>query len=137
MKISKIMSKPVVTVGIDDRLEKVHDIFAHAHFHHLLVVAGSKLLGVVSDRDLLKAISPRVGSKTATEKDNASLNKRVHQIMTRKLVVINQDQTVMHAVKLFNANSISCLPVVNDAGEWVGIVSWRDIFRQIEQLKTH
>lgn len=136
MKISQIMSTPVVTVGMDDRLQQVYEIFNKAKFHHLLVVDGHKLQGVVSDRDLLKALSPRVGSVMATDHDNASLNKRVHQIMSRKLVVINQNQTVLHAVKLFNTNNISCLPVVNDAGEWVGIVSWRDIFKKIEAMKS-
>ena len=90
---------------------------------------------MVSDRDLFKAISPRTGTVMATDRDNASLNKRVHQVMSRKLVVINQKDSVINAVKLFNANTISCLPVVNDDNEWVGILSWRDIFKQIEAIK--
>lgn len=135
MKIANIMSRPVVTVHMDDRLEVVYDIFHQAKFHHLLVVEGTALVGVVSDRDLLKAISPRVGTVMANEHDNASLNKRVHQIMSRQLIVINHEQRVMDAVRLFNSHNISCLPVVNDDNHWVGILSWRDIFRAIERLK--
>ena len=135
MKVHTLMTTPVVTVGMDDTLFDVLDIFTHARFHHLLVVSGKRLEGVVSDRDLFKAISPRTGTVMATDRDNASLNKRVHQVMSRKLVVINQKDSVINAVKLFNANTISCLPVVNDDNEWVGILSWRDIFKQIEAIK--
>ena len=135
MKVSQLMSTPVVTVGMDDRLDEVYRIFSHAHFHHVLVVNGKRLEGIVSDRDLFKALSPRIGTAMANDRDNASLNKRVHQIMSRKLVVINQHQSVLQAVRLFNANSISCLPVVDDEHQWVGILSWRDIFKQIEAVK--
>lgn len=53
------MSRKVVTVAPDDSLEKVRALFAQFHFH-LLVVGERQLLGVVSDRDLLKALSPYV-----------------------------------------------------------------------------
>lgn len=136
MKVSKIMSTRVVTVTMDTSLEVVADLFASSRFHHLLVVDGIKLVGVVSDRDLLKAITPNAGSELATAKDNACLYKKVHQIMSRDLVVVNQNQSILNAVKIFNQHKISVLPVVDSQEHWVGVLSWRDIFRQIEQYYT-
>ncbi|MBN7820028.1 CBS domain-containing protein [Bowmanella sp. Y26] len=133
MKVSKIMSAPVVTVKMDDNLHRVHEIFQKHKFHHVLVVDGKTLLGVISDRDLLKAVSARIGSSSADARDMASFQKKVYQIMTRDLITINQNHTVLQAVRLFNRHPISCLPVVDDNDHWVGIVSWRDIFKQIEQ----
>lgn len=135
MKVSKIMSAPVVTVKMDDNLYRVHEIFQKHKFHHVLVVDGKTLLGVISDRDLLKAVSARIGSSSADARDLASFQKKVYQIMSRHLITINQDDTVLQAVRLFNRHPISCLPVVDDNAQWVGIVSWRDIFKQIEQRK--
>lgn len=62
MSIENIMSKRVVKVVFDDTLATVKQIFDEAKFHHLLVVEDDKLHGVVSDRDLLRAVSPFIGS---------------------------------------------------------------------------
>ncbi|MFT6732441.1 MAG: acetoin utilization protein AcuB [Polaribacter sp.] len=62
------MSVKIVTVKMDDPLKKVKQIFDKTHFHHLLVVDGNKLHGVISDRDLLEAISPNVDSVSETER---------------------------------------------------------------------
>ncbi|MBC3764438.1 CBS domain-containing protein [Neptunicella marina] len=135
MKVHELMTKRVVTVEMDDRLDVVYEIFRKSNFHHLLVVADKKLLGVLTDKDLFRAISPRIGTNMQNEHDLASLNKRVHQIMSRQLITINQDQGVIEAIKLFNAKNVSCLPVLNNEQEWVGILSWRDILKHIELLK--
>ena len=131
MLIQEIMTKKVVTVEMDDKLSVVKDIFENSKFHHLLVVEEGKLFGVVSDRDLLKALSPNLGTMTETYKDAATLNKRVHQIMTRKPITLKPSATVKDAVGLFNQHRISCLPIVDDEFRPVGILSWRDILRNL------
>lgn len=131
VSIKKIMSAKLITVGLDDRLETVKEIFDNLKFHHLLVVEEHKLLGVVSDRDLLKALSPNIGSARETYQDLASLNKRVHQIMTRHPIVLQESATVDDAIHLFNTHSVSCLPVVDLNLRPVGIVSWRDILKNL------
>jgi acetoin utilization protein AcuB len=131
MLISELMTKKVVTVEMDDKLSVVKDIFDNSKFHHLLVIEEEKLLGVVSDRDLLKALSPNLGTMTETYKDAATLSKRVHQIMTRKPITLSQHATIKDAVHLFNNNRISCIPIVDESFRPVGIVSWRDIMRNL------
>jgi acetoin utilization protein AcuB len=97
----------------------------------LLVVERGKLIGVISDRDLLKAISPKVGTAAESEKDAATLNKRVHQIMTRNPLTLPPDATMMDAVNLFNTHRVSCIPIVNSDRIPVGVLSWRDILRTL------
>jgi acetoin utilization protein AcuB len=123
------MTKKIVTIELDDSLAMVREIFDNLKFHHLLVVESNKLVGVVSDRDLLKALSPNLGSISATLKDEATLNKRVHQLMTHKLVTLHPDAAISDAVNLFNTHKISCIPVVDKKFRPLGIVSWRDILR--------
>ena len=88
MNIETNMSKFVVTVEMDDSLRVVKEIFDNIRFHHLLVVDSDKLCGVISDRDLLNALSPNIGTVVETSRGAATLNKRVHQIMTRELVTL-------------------------------------------------
>ena len=126
------MTNVVVSVEMDDSLRVVKDIFDNTNFHHLLVVDNNELTGVISDRDLLKALSPNVGTLSETSRDAATLNKRSHQIMTRKPVTIKLGASIQEAINLFNTHTISCLPVVNTEVQAVGIVSWRDIFRTFQ-----
>lgn len=131
MNVSQIMSKQLVTVELDDKLSIVKEIFDNAHFHHLLVIDGGKLIGVLSDRDLFKAISPNIGTGRTTAQDLATLNKRVHQIVTRKPITLSPNATAAEAVAIFVDHKISCIPIVDENNVAVGILSWRDIFKTI------
>ncbi|CAD6518419.1 hypothetical protein LMG27952_01002 [Paraburkholderia hiiakae] len=125
------MTSRVVTIGFDDTLASVREIFAQASFHHLLVVEEGKLQGVVSDRDLLRAISPFIDSVVESERDLGTLKKRVHQIMSRKPITLRPESSLSEAVALFLANKISCIPIVDAEFRPVGIVSWRDVLRYL------
>ena len=127
------MSKAVVTVEPDDSLRTVKEIFDNTHFHHLLVVESGKLFGVVSDRDLLRVLSPNIGTNAETFRDTAPLNRRVHQITTRKPVTLSRDARICDALEVFEKHSISCIPIVDDENKPVGIISWRDILKVSEK----
>lgn len=131
MSVNKIMSKTVVTVEMDDSLEVVKEIFDNTRFHHLLVIEADKLCGVISDRDLLKALSPNIGTIVETRKDAATLKKRVHQIMTRNPFTLGPSAEINDAIEIFNKQNISCIPIVDEANRPVGILSWRDILKSL------
>lgn len=135
MSVASIMSKPVVTVELDDSLSLVKEIFDNALFHHLLVVEKGKLFGVISDRDLFKALSPNLGTAAEKAADLVTLNKKAHQIMSRNPICINQSEPVTKALDVFQNHRISCIPVVDDHQKPVGIISWRDIFKAIRAKK--
>ncbi|GAA4106172.1 CBS domain-containing protein [Zhongshania borealis] len=131
MKASKLMSTNLVVVQMDDHLGKLKAIFEETRFHHLLVVEGERLYGIISDRDLLKSLSPNIGTMAATTKDMASLNKKAHQIMTRRPIFLREDATIDDAISIFNQNKISCIPIVDNTEAPIGIISWRDIMREL------
>jgi acetoin utilization protein AcuB len=138
MHVSDIMTVRVVTVEMDDPLRVVKEIFDSTKFHHLLVVnEGRKLHGIVSDRDLLRALSPYIGTNVETARDIATLNKRVHQIMTRKPITLGPDASIEEAIELFLASHISCIPVVNHDFRPIGIISWRDILKTFASVGGH
>ena len=128
MKVEELMSNDVVCIDMDERLAVVQELFAKHHFHHLLVIDKcNKLVAVISERDLLKAISPNIELPTANVKDLATLNKRVHQVVSGKVVCIHQFSSFSDAVKLFKEKNVSCLPVINTNNIPVGIITWRDV----------
>ncbi len=135
MKVSKLMSQDIVSVTMDDTLSKVKQLFEQTAFHHLLVIGDNKLMGVISDRDLLKSISPKIDTAAETAKDLATLNKKVHQIMAHSPISLNENASITEAVDIFNHNKISCIPVLNDSNAPVGILSWRDIMQALGRRK--
>lgn len=131
MKVNSFMTKHIVTVTMDDKVSHVKYLFDEHEFHHLLVVDRGNLSGVLSDRDLLRVLSPDVDGLDATPRDLACLKKMVHQIMTRNPITLHQDASIRDAIDVLNQHPISCLPIVNDAGKAVGIVTWRDLIRML------
>ena len=127
--IGEIMTSRVVTIEMDDSLEVIRDIFRKVRFHHLLVVDNEKLVGVISDRDVLKAISPYVGTMSETNRDRATLNKRAHQIMSHYPVTVRQSCPLQEAAQLMLTRGVSCLPVTTIDGIIQGVVTWKDVFR--------
>lgn len=129
MSVAAIMSRPVVTVSMDDTLEQVRDLFDEERFHHAIVVEEDKVVGVVSDRDLLRNISPFAGRFAERAQDAQSLQRKVHQVMTRRLVWIHPDAPISQAAETMLLQRVSCLPVLDPNGACIGIVTLRDILR--------
>lgn len=126
MLVREIMTTRVATVSMDDRLNVIKEIFEQAHFRHLLVLEEDLLVGVISDRDMLRAISPYLDTDAEMTRDTETLNRRAHQIMSRHPVTISPDQTLRTAARLMLEKHVSCLPVLEN-GALVGIVSWKDL----------
>ena len=58
-KVKAIMTKNVVTADIKEGLNKIHEIMCTASFRHLPIVDKGKLIGIVSNRNLISSISPK------------------------------------------------------------------------------
>ncbi|OOP57041.1 MAG: CBS domain-containing protein [Candidatus Brocadia carolinensis] len=129
MSVSSIMTHKVVTVEMDDTLLTIRMIFQHVKFHHLVVVDNRKPVGVISDRDFLKAVSPFLGKNIETTRDLDTLKKRAHQIMTRNPVTVYPETSIESAADLLLEKNISCLPVISSQGDIVGMVTWKDILQ--------
>lgn len=127
MSVETFMNKHSSQIGVDDRLETVRKLFEKNELHHLPVVEAGKLVGIVSERDLLNVISPFIEGPAETQRDIATLNKRVHQVMTRKPVTLNPDDSIYEALNIFSSHTFSCIPVIDHAEKLVGMLSWRDI----------
>lgn len=127
-RVQDIMTSKVVTIDLDVTLTEIREVFERARFHHVLVTENGELAGVISDRDILKAVSPFIGTLSERQSDTDTLKKRAHQIMTRNVTTAMPTDTVEAAAKLMMAKRVSCLPVISKR-KIVGIVTMKDILK--------
>jgi acetoin utilization protein AcuB len=121
------MTAKVITIGMDDTLGQIQNLFKKYKFHHVLVLDDEELIGVISDRDVLKEISPYVNTLSEDFRARKTLTKKAHQIMTRNPITVEPDVPVENAASIMLNKNISCLPVVSSSGDIEGILSWKDI----------
>jgi acetoin utilization protein AcuB len=129
MDLGLIMTAKVVTIEMDDSIRLINGIFAHVKFHHLLVVEKGRLMGIISDRDVLKAVSPFVHTLAEQARDAATLDRKAHQIMSRNLVTGTSAMSIVEGVRLMMENRVSCLPIVSKEGGIEGVVTWKDMLK--------
>ncbi len=127
--VERIMSGGVVTIDADATMRESQALMDHYGVHHLLVLHQGRLVGVFSDRDLLRRISPFVGTLSEQERDARTLLRRVFQSATYQVVTIRSDAPIEEAAALLLEHGISCLPVMNSHDALVGIVTTRDLLR--------
>ena len=132
MLIHNIMSVPPIAVTLDDTVGTVKDLFASHNIHHMLVVEGGKLAGVLCEAELMRVVSPYIDSHVYSSRDLATLNQRVHQVMSRGSKRLPQTATVLQAMKLFNVYSVCCIPVVDENDVPVGIVTRSNLIKFIQ-----
>jgi acetoin utilization protein AcuB len=126
-RVQDIMTQLVVRVNADDPIRVVRHKLTQGDFHHVPVMEEQELIGMISDRDVLSALSPYLDSPSERTRDLRTLDRRAHQIMTPQPYTIMKDGTVESAGEMLLALRVSGLPVVDSSGHLVGIVTWRDV----------
>lgn len=138
MKISDLMSTKLFTVSADDSVEGAVRLLQQRGVRHLLVLDGHDLVGILSDRDIKRALDP------AKSKRKKLLNLGglffllepilVKEIMTKDPVSIAPSATAQEAATLMVNRKFGALPVVS-RGKLVGIVTESDLLRYFAE--TH
>ncbi len=136
MNVASIMTRKVVTVEMDDPVQTICEVFNNFEFHHILVVEDWTLVGVISDRDLLKAVNPFLDTSSEKKHGAIALDKKAHQIMSKTPITIDAKTSIEKASNLLLENYISCLPVLSSQGIVEGIVTWKDILKFYSKNKT-
>lgn len=127
MLVRDAMTSHVITISMDATLQEVREVFEAAAFHHLIVTENDKVVGVLSDRDLLENLSPFVGKMSEQTRDIARLQRKVHQVMSRTMRTTTPETALVQAGAVMIRDRISCLPVVGDGGRAAGILTIRDV----------
>lgn len=128
--VRDIMGTKLVTISASDRLSTVEDIMTLGHVRHMPVVQGGRLVGVVSERDLLRA-SLSVLSEHRDEERRAFLHVvEISRVMSTPPIVVEPGATIEEAALIMAEKKIGCLPVVED-DELIGMVTETDVLRWV------
>ena len=116
MKVSEIMTGAAVTDQPDDTLDEAASKMWKQQTGSLLVTDGDDLIGIVTERDVLKAVATGVKLEEA----------RIAEVMTKDVVTVGPGTSLREAAKIMADRWIRHLPVV-DGGKLVGVISQRDL----------
>ena len=127
-RVRDVMSEKIVQISAGDTLSTVEDIMTLGGVRHMPVVRAGKLVGVVSERDLLRASLSNL-TEFGTEQRRAFLHVvEIERVMSSPPVVIGPDDSVEEAALLMAERRIGCLPVV-DGERLLGMITETDILR--------
>jgi predicted transcriptional regulator len=124
-QVDEVMTRTVMTLQRNDSFGAAVNLMATQHVRHSIVVdEEGRILGVISDRDVLRAL--------ARTPDWQS--KSVNEIMTPHPVVVRKDTPITEAVGELLLKRINCLPVVLDNGTVCGILTSTDLLKSYQQV---
>ena len=131
--ISKIMSANVASVQVGQPLSDVRDLMLNANIHHVPIIDGSKLVGLISFTDLMKINF--VVNGVDERSINAIIDQQfsIREIMSDKLVIIKNTDTIRDGSELLAKGGFHSLPVIDDEGALVGIVTTTDLIRYLNE----
>ena len=139
MRVGDLMHTKVFTVEEDALIERVFFLMHYEKIRHIPVVnKRSEVIGIVSDRDLYKALGPKNNSNVIEDGgDKAAMHvlpQKVRHIMHRAVLTINPNEHITDAAAIMAKHRIGALPVVKD-GKLAGIVTTTDLLRYFSKLK--
>ena len=127
------MKTRVVTIPADDSLWVVQEIMEFGDTRHLPVVRLGELVGVVSQRDLLRASLSNVMGRPAEEQPIVLEGVKISEVMSSPPISVEKDESVQKAARTLAERKIGCLPVV-EAGKLIGIVTETDVLEYFSGL---
>ena len=122
------MSEKIVTISGDDTLSTVEDIMTLGGVRHMPVVRGGALVGVVTQRDLLRASLSNL-TEFGTEQRRAFLQVvEISRVMSAPATTIDPDASPEEAALVMAEKKIGCLPVV-EGESLIGMLTETDLLR--------
>ncbi len=134
MLVRERMSQNPVTTGPDTSVTEALRLMREKKVRRLPVIdAQGKLVGIVSDKDLLYATPSPVTSLSVWEMNYLLAKLKVSEVMTRRVITVNEDTPLEEAARIMADNKIGGLPVVR-GDQLAGIVTETDLFKTMMEL---
>jgi acetoin utilization protein AcuB len=137
MKVKELMTKKVIKLTPDDKVDRLFFLFNFENIRHVPVVAeNGKLLGIVSDRDLKKVLgTPRRQMERPDGTKFTLSTRKIKTVMRRQPFTIDPEANAADAAALMAKKKIGALPVVSK-GKLVGIITSTDILKAFVKLSN-
>jgi len=129
MQVQNWMTSEVVTVDEKTSVIKISGILRDKDIRHLPVTRRGRLVGMITSHDVREALPSKSATLNVHELHHLLAETKARDIMTPDPVTIGPDETMEVAAVKMLRRKITGLPVVNEKGELVGIISQGDVFR--------
>ncbi|AFM24657.1 CBS and ACT domain-containing protein [Desulfomonile tiedjei] len=134
MLVKDWMSKDVTSLNITDTLQHAINLSSEKNISIMPVLESGKLVGIVTDRDL-KRVSPSDATRLNVEEIKYRLSRvEVGTIMTPHPIIVPPDYTIEETAEILLTNKISGVPVVDDKGTILGVITKNDLFKAMMSL---
>ncbi len=129
MFVADRMTKHPVSVTSKATISEVDRLMKKHKFHRMLIIDDGKLVGYLSDRDIMR-VTPSPATSLSKFEIRSLLDKlSVKDIMQTKIVTVNEDATIEEAALIMYQNKVGGLPVISEVGAVVGIITATDILK--------
>lgn len=135
MFVKNRMTSPAITISPDMPFQDALHIMRENGFRRLPVInSKNKLIGIVSERDLLHA-SPSPATSLSVWEMNYLLSKlTVSELMTKKVVTVSPDYPIEEAANRMIEEDVGGMPVVDSDNSVVGVITETDIFKALVEM---
>jgi len=133
MLVGERMSRPVISITRDMPIHDALALFKKEHIRRAPVLKDGKLIGIISDKNLLNA-SPSQATSLSVWEMNYMLSKiTVKEVMTREVLTVQSDTPIEEAARIMADNKIGGVPVMK-ADKVVGMITETDLFKIFLEL---
>ena len=129
--VSKFMTKTVITATLDQTIQTVCKIMYENNIGSVVIVKrevdGFLPIGIITERDITHALGSVELFPTQTP---------LRELMSTNMISIKPDSSIHDAVAIMHGNNIRRLPVINDDGKMVGIITDKHILGAIAEKES-
>jgi acetoin utilization protein AcuB len=125
MQVKNIMTPKPIAIEPNKAVYAALLLMYEHDIRRLPVIENGRVVGIISDRDIKQIVGRPLLGREETGKED--LNCNVSEVMTRDVIMVDQDADIREAIELMAENKISGLPVVDHDEKLVGVVSSIDV----------
>lgn len=129
--VSNFMTKTVMTATLDQTIQSVCKIMNENNLGGIVIVkrgvSGNEPVGIITERDIIRKIG---------EADLFTTQTPIRELVSTNLISIKPDNTISDAIGLMHGNNIRRLPVIDNDGKMVGIITDKDILKAAARKKS-
>ena len=129
--VSHIMSNNVISVQQGQSMSDVRHKMIDSNIHHIPVLSGQQLVGMISFTDMMKLNVVINGADERTIDSIIDQQFEIKDIMNRNLTTLETKDTIRQAANLLADNNFHAIPVTNNNSELQGIVTSSDLIRYL------
>jgi acetoin utilization protein AcuB len=130
------MTRQVMTAAPHTTLRSAHQIMKDNHIRRLPVLDEGRLVGIITIGDVREASPSDATSLSIWELNYLWAQLTVEKVMTSRVITVGPDTPILDAAELMLEHKVSGLPVVDDKGKLVGILTESDIFKMLVKSRT-